>query len=119
MRAAQHSLEEDIIYKENTLGIDAICHKLTNYSRGINYFTGIEKFDPTVSSIEAWTQASSARINKYDGFAKFAIYFVYFYSTGNFHNIFLIVLQFRLIRRFEARSQFVLNQHSCAARPRH
>lgn len=65
MRATQHSLEEDIIYKENTLGIDTICHKLTNYSRGINYYSGIEKFDPTVSTIQMWTQASSVRINKY------------------------------------------------------
>lgn len=65
LRATQHSLEEDIIYKENTLGIDTICHKLTNYSRGINYYGGVEKYDPTVSTIEMWTQASSIRINKY------------------------------------------------------
>lgn len=64
LRAAQHSLEEDVIYKENTIGIDAVCHKLNNYSRGINYYGGIEKYDPTVSTIEMWAAASSARINK-------------------------------------------------------
>lgn len=65
LRSAQHALEEDILYKENTLGIDAICHKLSNFSRGINYYGGIEKFDPTISSIESWAQASSNRINRY------------------------------------------------------
>lgn len=64
LRGAQHSLEEDIIYKENTIGIDGVCHKLNNYSRGINYYSGIEKYDPTVSTIEMWAEASSARINK-------------------------------------------------------
>lgn len=63
LRAAQHSLQEDIIYKESTLGIDTVCHKLSNFSRGINYFGGIEKYDPTISSIESWSQASSHRIN--------------------------------------------------------
>lgn len=64
LRAAQHSLEEDVIYKENTIGIDGVCHKLCNYSRGINYYGGIEKYDPTISTIEMWAQASAARINK-------------------------------------------------------
>lgn len=73
LRATQHSLEEDIIYKENTLGIDTICHRLTNYSRGINYYGGIEKYDPTVSTIEMWMQASSGRINKY----RFSSFFLF------------------------------------------
>lgn len=63
LRAAQHSLQEDIAYKESTLGIDTVCHKLNNHSRGINYFGGIEKYDPTISSIESWASASSHRIN--------------------------------------------------------
>lgn len=62
LRSAQHALQEDIAYKENTLGIDTVCHKLTNYSCGINYFGGVEKYDPTVSSIESWSQASCHRI---------------------------------------------------------
>lgn len=77
MRATQHSLEEDIIYKENTLGIDTICHNLTNYSQGINYYGGIEKYDPTVSTIEQWTQATNARINKYISIKKDLIDFTH------------------------------------------
>lgn len=63
LRAAQHALQDDISYKEATLGIDTVCHKLSNYSRGINYFGGIEKYDPTISSIDTWIEASSTRIN--------------------------------------------------------
>lgn len=62
LRSAQHALQDDIVFKENTLGIDTVCHKLTNYSPGINYFGGVEKYDPTVSSIESWSQASCHRI---------------------------------------------------------
>ncbi|XP_055383790.1 tektin-3-like [Condylostylus longicornis] len=63
-RAAQHSLEDDIAHKESTLGIDSVCHRLNNFSRGINYFSGIEKIDPTVSSMESWAMSSSNRINR-------------------------------------------------------
>lgn len=64
LRACQHALQEDIIYKESTLEIDTVCHKLNNFSRAINYFDGIEKYDPTISSIESWSRATSLRINK-------------------------------------------------------
>ncbi|KAG4075611.1 hypothetical protein HA402_003436 [Bradysia odoriphaga] len=64
LRACQHALQEDIIYKESTLEIDTVCHKLSNFSRAINYFDGIEKYDPTISSIETWSRATSLRINK-------------------------------------------------------
>lgn len=64
-RAAQHALEDDIAHKESTLGIDGVCHQLNNFSRGINYYGGVEKFDPTVSSIETWAQASNHRINRF------------------------------------------------------
>lgn len=67
LRAAQHALQDDISYKEATLGIDTVCHKLSNYSRGINYYGGIEKYDPTISSIDTWIQASSTRINSSQG----------------------------------------------------
>lgn len=63
-RAAQFSLEDDLVHKESTLGIDSVCHQLNNFSRGINYFGGIEKYDPTVSSVETWSAASSQRINR-------------------------------------------------------
>lgn len=46
-RAAQHELEIDIRSKESALGIDNICHQMNNFSKGINYYGGIEKFDPT------------------------------------------------------------------------
>lgn len=62
-RAVQHELQEDIAYKETTLGIDTVCHRMTNGTRGINYVGGIERYDPTVSSVEAWAQASSKRVN--------------------------------------------------------
>lgn len=46
-RAAQHELETDVTSKEGALGIDNICHQMNNFSKGINYYGGIEKFDPT------------------------------------------------------------------------
>lgn len=46
-RAAQHELETDVRSKESALGTDNMCHQLNNFSRGINYYGGIEKFDPT------------------------------------------------------------------------
>lgn len=46
-RAAQHELETDVRSKEGALGIDNLCHQLNNFSRGINYYGGIEKYDPT------------------------------------------------------------------------
>lgn len=47
-RAIQHELETDVRSKESALGIDSMCHQLNNFSRGINYYGGIEKFDPTL-----------------------------------------------------------------------
>lgn len=64
LRAVQYSLEEDLVGKEATLGIDNVCHQLNNYSRGINYFSGIEKCDPTISSQESWAASSSHRITR-------------------------------------------------------
>lgn len=46
-RAAQHELETDVRSKESALGIDHMCHQLNNFSKGITYYGGIEKFDPT------------------------------------------------------------------------
>lgn len=64
LRSAQFLLEDDLTGKESTLGIDSVCHQLNNYSRGINYFSGIEKCDATVSSQETWASASSQRISR-------------------------------------------------------
>lgn len=63
-RSALFALEEDVGLKESALGIDSVCHQLNNNSRGINYYGGIEKFDPSVSTMEAWAQSSGFRINK-------------------------------------------------------
>lgn len=50
-RAAQHELETDVRSKESALGIDNMCHQLNNFSKGINYYGGIEKYDPTYTNI--------------------------------------------------------------------
>ncbi|GAB0095295.1 Tektin [Sergentomyia squamirostris] len=63
-RSAQFALEDDLAHKESTLGIDTVCHQLSNSSRGINYYGGIEKYDPTISTVETWASASSHRINR-------------------------------------------------------
>lgn len=46
-RAAQHELETDVHSKESALGTDNMCHQLNNFSKGINYYGGIENYDPT------------------------------------------------------------------------
>lgn len=63
-RAAQALLEEDVVHKESAIGIDSACHQLNNYSRGINYYGGIEKYDPTTCDSETWTQASTSRVQR-------------------------------------------------------
>lgn len=63
LRSVQHELQEDIAYKETTLGIDTVCHQMTNGTHGIHYYGGIERYDPTVSSIETWAAASAKRVN--------------------------------------------------------
>jgi len=45
-RAAQHQLQIDIQNKEIALGIDRVCHQMNNFSRGLQYYGGIEKYDP-------------------------------------------------------------------------
>lgn len=64
MRAAQHELETDIRNKENAMGIDNFCHQLNNTSRGIQYYAGIERYDPTVSVPPTWAEASSTIVRR-------------------------------------------------------
>lgn len=45
-RASQNQLELDLKNKESALGIDTICHQLNNHTRGLQYYSGIEKYDP-------------------------------------------------------------------------
>ncbi|RZF48215.1 hypothetical protein LSTR_LSTR006182 [Laodelphax striatellus] len=62
-RASQHELETDVKSKESAIGIDSMCHQLNNFSRGINYYGGIEKYDPTTTIPESWSEHSN-RINQ-------------------------------------------------------
>lgn len=45
-RASQNQLELDLNNKESALGIDTICHQLNNHTQGLQYYSGIEKYDP-------------------------------------------------------------------------
>ena len=45
-RISQNQLELDLKNKESALGIDVHCYQISNASRGLQYFSGIEKFDP-------------------------------------------------------------------------
>lgn len=64
LRSAQFALEDDLTHKESAIGIDSVCHQLNNFSRGINYFGGIEKVDPTISTVGTWAASSSLNINR-------------------------------------------------------
>ncbi|KAF5299852.1 hypothetical protein FQA39_LY11389 [Lamprigera yunnana] len=63
-RAAQFELETDVQSKESALGIDNMCHQLNNFSRGINYYGGIENFDPSVSTTTTWAENSNRIIQR-------------------------------------------------------
>lgn len=61
-RAIQHSLESDTARKESAIGLDSVCHQLNNYSQGINYYGGIENFDPTICNRKQWQQVTNKRL---------------------------------------------------------
>ncbi|XP_046399309.1 tektin-3-like [Ischnura elegans] len=63
-RAAQHELERDVRHKEGALGIDHTCHRLNNFSPGINFYAGINKYDPTVSVPESWEEFSRRNVQR-------------------------------------------------------
>ncbi|KAL3284603.1 hypothetical protein HHI36_018758 [Cryptolaemus montrouzieri] len=63
-RAAQHELELDVVSKESALGIDNMCHQLNNFSKGISYYGGIEKYDPTVSTQLTWAENSNRMVQR-------------------------------------------------------
>ncbi|CAH1367699.1 hypothetical protein MTP99_008975 [Tenebrio molitor] len=63
-RAAQHELETDVRSKEGALGIDNMCHQLNNFSKGINYYGGIEKYDPSVSTVQTWAENSNRIVQR-------------------------------------------------------
>ncbi|XP_035735201.1 tektin-3-like [Vespa mandarinia] len=63
-RAVQNQLEIDIRNKEVALGIDTMCHQLNNFSRGLQYYGGIEKYDSSVTEAESWAEASNNTVKK-------------------------------------------------------
>ncbi|XP_033203308.2 tektin-3 [Bombus vancouverensis nearcticus] len=63
-RAVQNQLEIDIKNKETALGIDVTCHQMNNFSRGLKYYGGIEKYDPSVTEAESWAEASNNVVKK-------------------------------------------------------
>ncbi|XP_015436179.1 PREDICTED: tektin-3-like [Dufourea novaeangliae] len=63
-RASQNQLELDLKNKENALGIDSMCHQLNNYSQRLQYYSGIDKYDPCVTEEETWADAANRIIQK-------------------------------------------------------
>ncbi|XP_076240621.1 tektin-3 [Calliopsis andreniformis] len=63
-RAVQNQLELDIRNKETALGIDITCHQMNNFSRGLKYYGGIEKYDNSVTETESWAEASNNVVKK-------------------------------------------------------
>lgn len=76
-RAAQFALEEDLAFKGSSIGIDSICHQLNNFSRGINYFGGIEKYDSSSNTAETWSTACNERIKRYKQVKLFSFHKLY------------------------------------------
>ncbi|GBP33535.1 Tektin-3 [Eumeta japonica] len=63
-RAAQHELETDMRNKEYSLGIDTMCHQLNNFSKGLQFYAGIERYDPTVCDPERWSAANASTVQR-------------------------------------------------------
>ncbi|KAK6632537.1 hypothetical protein RUM43_013305 [Polyplax serrata] len=63
-RASQHEIERDLKMKEQAMGIDNLAHSLNNYSRGINYYGGIENYDNTITTPETWIEYSNRNIQR-------------------------------------------------------
>ncbi|KAG8035427.1 hypothetical protein G9C98_006873 [Cotesia typhae] len=63
-RAIQYEIEKDIDNKKLALGIDSMCHQLNNYSRGLQYYGGIEEYDSINVDGKSWSEASDAFIKK-------------------------------------------------------
>lgn len=60
----------DLKNKESALEIDRMCHKLNNYSHGLQYYTGIQKYDKWYmyktfkTYLTYWQNLFILRINK-------------------------------------------------------
>ncbi|KAG5317761.1 TEKT3 protein, partial [Pseudoatta argentina] len=63
-RAVQHQLQIDLQNKETALGIDNVCHQMNNLTRGLQYYGGIERYDPSVTTPEFWEEATNSIVKK-------------------------------------------------------
>ncbi|XP_017756845.1 PREDICTED: tektin-3-like [Eufriesea mexicana] len=63
-RISQCQLELDLKGKENALGIDTMCHQLNNYSRGLRYYTIIEKNNACFAEQDTWMHATNQIVEK-------------------------------------------------------
>ncbi|XP_018060020.1 PREDICTED: tektin-3-like [Atta colombica] len=63
-RAVQHQLQIDIQNKETALGIDNVCHQMNNFTRGLQYYGGIERYDSSIITPEFWTEATNSIVKK-------------------------------------------------------
>ncbi|KAI5717615.1 hypothetical protein M8J77_008644 [Diaphorina citri] len=63
-RSSQHEVEMDIKSKHSASQVDSLCYQMNNYSRGINYFAGIESVDPTLTIPESWADHSNRIIQR-------------------------------------------------------
>jgi len=63
-RGAQHELDKDSHDKMGAFGIDNRCHAYQNTSAGINYFSGVENVDRTVTIPTSWAKFSDDNIRR-------------------------------------------------------
>ncbi|KAG7200879.1 hypothetical protein KM043_003242 [Ampulex compressa] len=63
-RSVQHRLETDMSNKESALGIDIACHRMNDFSRGLQYYAGIEKYDPSTTEAESWAEVSNGTVKR-------------------------------------------------------
>ncbi|XP_063988747.1 tektin-3 isoform X2 [Diachasmimorpha longicaudata] len=63
-RATQNELELDISNKKTALGIDTMCKQLNNFSNGLQYYGGIEKYVNCETDAESWSQASNDTVKR-------------------------------------------------------
>ncbi|XP_044018015.1 tektin-3-like isoform X2 [Aphidius gifuensis] len=63
-RAVQNELELDIANKNSALGIDTMCQQLNNFSKGLQYFGGIEKYNNCVIDEQTWVEACDAIVKR-------------------------------------------------------
>ncbi|XP_006608611.1 tektin-3-like isoform X2 [Apis dorsata] len=63
-RFCQCQLELNLKCKENALQIDRMCHQLNNYSSGLQYYIGIEKYNSCLTEQNTWIHDANQIIEK-------------------------------------------------------